>query len=85
MYTSHLRKVGGSVMLAIPPAILNIMDMQSGKMVNLAVESGRLIINPQARNRYSLQELLAQCDANAPLSSVDSEWTASPPAGKELL
>lgn len=85
MYTSNLRRVGGSVMLAVPPAILDMMHLQSGATVSLAVESGRLIVNPQPRTRYSLQELLAQCDTSAPLPSEDREWTASPPAGRELL
>ena len=30
MYTSNLRKVGGSVMLAVPPAILDMVQLQSG-------------------------------------------------------
>lgn len=85
MYTSNLRKVGGSVMLAVPPAILNMMHLQPGATVSLAVESGCLIVNPQLRKQYSLQDLLAQCDTSAPLSSEDRDWTASAPVGEELL
>ena len=85
MYTSNLRKVGGSVMLAVPPAILEMLQMESGSTVSMAVESGRLIIEPNARKKYSLQELLAQCDASAPISCEDSAWTASTAAGKELI
>ena len=68
MYTANLRKVGGSVMLAVPPAILEMLQMESGASVSMAVESGRLIIEPNVRKKYSLQELLAQCDPSAPLS-----------------
>ena len=81
MYTSNLRRVGGSVMLAVPPAI----QMESGSAVSMAVESGRLIIEPSVRKKYSLQELLAQCDASAPISSEDGAWTASTAAGRELI
>ena len=85
MHTSNLRKVGGSVMLAIPPAILEMLRLGTGRSVNLAVESGRLVIEPAERKRYSLKELLAQCDAAAPLSEEDQEWTGSRPAGRELI
>ena len=30
MYTTNLRKVGGSVMLAVPPAVLDILHLQAG-------------------------------------------------------
>ena len=53
MYTSNLRKVGGSVMLAVPPAILDMVQLQSGSTVNLMVEDGRLIVSPEPRKRYS--------------------------------
>jgi antitoxin ChpS len=85
MYTSNLRKVGGSVMLAIPPAILEMMQLQSGARVNMAVESGRLIMEPEMKKLYSLQELLAQCDVSAPQSDEDSLWASSAPQGKELV
>ena len=84
MYTSNLRRVGGSVMLAVPPAILEMLQMESGSAVSMAVESGRLIIEPSVK-KYSLQELLAQCDASAPISSEDGAWTASTAAGRELI
>jgi antitoxin ChpS len=60
MHTTNLRKVGGSVMLAGPPALLDILHLQSGANVGIAVESGRLIVEPQRRRRYTLDELLAQ-------------------------
>ena len=85
MYTSKLRRVGGSVMLAVPPAILEMLQMESGSAVSMTVESGRLIIAPNARKKYSLQELLAQCDVSAPISSEDGAWMASAAAGKELI
>jgi len=85
MYTGHLRKVGGSVMLAVPPIILEMLQITSGSAVNMVVESGRLVIEPGTRKKYTLQELLAECDASAPVSAEDETWTASPATGKELL
>ena len=85
MFTANLRKVGGSVMLAVPPAILEMVQLRSGAMVSIAVENGRLIVEPKAGKRYSLRELLAQCDRSASISDADAQWTASAPKGRELL
>ena len=85
MFSANLRKVGGSVMLAVPPAILEMVQLRPGATVNIAVESGRLIIEPETRKRYSLQELLAQCDTSAPFPDEDAQWTASTPKGQELI
>jgi antitoxin ChpS len=62
MHTTNLRKVGGSVMLAVPPALLDILNLQPGAQVGIAIERGRLIVKPQSRRRYTLGELLAQCN-----------------------
>ena len=85
MHTTNLRKVGGSIMLAIPPAILDLLHLRAGATVGLAVDRGRLVIEPTLRPRYSLDELLAQCDASADLSAEDRAWLDNKPVGSELL
>jgi antitoxin ChpS len=85
MHTTNLRKVGGSIMLAVPPAILDILHLQAGATVGLAVDHGRLVVEPILRPRYSLDELLAQCDASAEFSEEDRVWLDSKPVGSELL
>lgn len=85
MYKTNLRKVGGSVMLAVPPALLDMLNLQSGSTVGMAIEKGRLFIEPQHRPRYSLEELLAQCDATIGLEPEESEWLEAKPVGGELL
>jgi antitoxin ChpS len=85
MYTTNLRKVGGSIMLAVPPALLDVLHLSAGTKVGLAVDNGRLIIEPTARSRYTLDELLAQCDASAGISTEDREWLNATPVGGELL
>lgn len=85
MYTTNLRKVGGSVMLAVPPALLDVLNLSAGKTVGLVVEDGRLVVAPTPRKRYKLAELLAQCDATAKLSEEDKAWTSDGPIGNELI
>jgi antitoxin ChpS len=85
MHTTNLRKVGGSIMLAVPPAILDILHLHAGATVGLAVDHGRLVVEPTLRPHYSLDELLAQCDASAEVSAEDQAWLDSKPVGRELL
>ena len=85
MHTTNLRKVGGSVMLAVPPAILELLKLQAGSSVGLAVADGRLVIEPIRPPRYTLDELLAQCDASAAVSDEDRQWLDGRPTGNELL
>lgn len=85
MHTTNLRKVGGSVMLAVPPALLDILRLQPGAQVGIAIESGRLVVEPRQRPRYTLDELLAQCDPKAARSKEDRKWLRGKAAGGELI
>jgi antitoxin ChpS len=85
MHITNLRKVGGSVMLAVPPALLDILQLQPGAKVGIAVKSGRLVVEPQRRPRYTLNELLTKCDPKAPRSKEERDWLAGRPAGGELI
>jgi len=97
MHTTSLRKVGGSIMLAVPPALLNVLQLQPGARVGIAVQSGRLVVEPRPRPRYTLDELLAQCDPETRRSKQSSkqsskqgskqerEWLESKPVGGELI
>ncbi|MGA9471449.1 MAG: hypothetical protein WBV36_03240 [Terriglobales bacterium] len=93
MHVTNLRKVGGSVMLAVPPALLDILQLQPGAKVGIAIESGRLIVEPRQRPRYTLDELLSKSSPKARRSKQGSkqsskreqEWLAGKPVGGELI
>lgn len=85
MHTTNLRKVGGSVMLAVPPAMLDQLHLKAGATVGLAVDGERLILKPHPKPRYTLDELLAKCDYSQPMLLEDREWLDAPPVGRELL
>jgi antitoxin ChpS len=85
MHTTNLRKVGGSIMLAVPPALLDMLHLRPGAKVGIAVQSGRLVVEPQPRPRYTLDELLAQCNPKAPRSQEEREWLDDTAAGDELI
>ena len=72
-------------MLAVPPVLLDLLELRSGASVDIDVDDGRLIVVPKPQPRYSLDELLAQCDETAPDGEADLEWIEGKPFGAELL
>ena len=85
MHTAKLRKVGGSVMVVVPPAVLDQLQLKAGATVGLVVEGERLILEPKPKPRYTMDELLAKCYYSAPMPPEDREWIDAPPVGRELI
>ncbi|KGD71939.1 antitoxin [Tatumella morbirosei] len=85
MHTTRLKKVGGSVMLSVPPALLKALGLSADSNVGITIENGCLVIAPQKKPHYTLEELLAQCDPHAEGVMPDSQWIDGAPAGKEIL
>src|SRR5262245_12411026 len=85
MHVTTLRRVGGSIMLSVPPALHDILRLQPGAKVGITVESGRLVVEPRQEPRYTLDELLAQCNPKARRSQKDREWLRNKPVGGELI
>jgi len=44
-----------------------------------------LVVEPHARPRYALEELLAQCNPKARRSKEEREWLSNKPVGGELI
>jgi antitoxin ChpS len=88
-HPARLRKVGGSIMVAIPPAVLEELKLKADTDVSLSVKAGQLVINPRQRPRkrprYTLDELLAQCRPSRRRTKEEREWLSSPPVGRELI
>lgn len=85
MHTTNLRRVGGSVMLAVPPAFLEQLHLHAGATVGLAVDQGRLVVEPAPRPRYTMAELLTLSDYSQPQPAEEREWVDAPSTGRELL
>jgi antitoxin ChpS len=82
---STLRNVGGSVMMAIPKSVLDGLGLSANTKVALSIEHGRLVVEAHPKPRYSLAELLAQCDPAAPEADRDDAWDSMEPVGREVL
>ncbi|MCQ2995770.1 antitoxin [Pseudomonas syringae] len=72
-------------MLAVPPAFLDQLHLEAGATVSLAIDEGRLVINPKPKPRYTLTQLLAASDYSQPQSDEDREWVDGPAVGGELI
>jgi antitoxin ChpS len=84
MLLTTLRNVGGSVMFAIPRSILEGLGLSPNSQVGLSVSDGRLIVEPRPRPRYTLAELMDQCDLSAPVTDESRLWLDAQPIGREI-
>jgi antitoxin ChpS len=78
-----LRNFGNSVGLVIPKPVRDALQLCAGQTVTLEQTEQGLLVKPRAK-KYTLEELLAQCDPNAPLPQDIADWQDAPAVGKEI-
>jgi antitoxin ChpS len=91
LHTAKLRTVGGSTMVAIPPAVLEALKLAPKAEVYLRVDGNKLVIEPKhkRRGRIGLKARIAMCNPDAPLSADDEAelqlWMNLKPIGREII
>lgn len=88
MHTAILRKIGGSVGLSLPAPLVKLLSFKLGERVEVIARDGELVVKPYVpamRKRYTLDELLAQCDFAKRLSKQEREWLDAPRVGREEI
>jgi antitoxin ChpS len=82
-----IRKLGNSVGLTLPPALLRDLDFSIGQ--SLLVERGQdnaIVLRAKpTRRRYSAAELNKQCNLKAPMPADLQAWEEMPAVGDEAL
>ena len=79
-----LRKYGNSTVAVLPPAVLKDLGLASGQSMTLdTTEDGKIILAP--KRKYTLAELLAQCDAKAAPPADLAAWDRARPVGQEVF
>ena len=85
MAVAKLRKIGGSTMVAIPPALLEQLELGPEQQIELIVEGEQIVMRRRKRPKYKLADLLAQCDYTIPMSAEEREWLDMPSVGREIV
>ena len=78
-----LRKYGNSTVVVLPPAVLKDLALTSGQHMSLnTTPSGQIVL--EGKQRYTLADMLQQCDFNAaPLADMGA-WDNVKPIGGEV-
>ncbi len=80
-----LRNLGYSNAVVIPDVLLKELNIQLGDTLNVSVVDGRLVLCPaETRTQYQLADLLAKCDASAPMPDDVVAWDSAPISGWEF-
>ncbi len=72
-------------MLTVPPALLKSLGMEPGGKVKVAVRRSQLVVEPQRRPNYRLEELLTACSPKHRHQCADRQWARGKSAGRELI
>ena len=82
MLHTNLRKVAGSVLLAVPPTLLKKLGLDAGKTVSLDVQDGKLLVEPKKKPLYKLADLLAEQQT---LNLEQDAWEGMKSVGREEI
>jgi len=77
-----LRRYGNSTVAVLPPPVLRDLGIAAGQHMSLqTTEDGRIVLS--RKRKYSLAEMIAQCDHKATPPADLALWDQAAPAGKE--
>lgn len=79
-----IRKWGNSAAVLLPTAMLEQLHAKIGDSLKVDF-TGRKAALQLAKPKYSLKELLAQCDPNAAVPADVAAWESMPPIGNETV
>jgi antitoxin ChpS len=77
-----IQKWGNSAAVRLPSVLLEQINASVGGSLNADVRPDGVLLTP-ARRKYSLNELVAQCDPKAPVPADMAAWGEVKPTGRE--
>lgn len=81
-----LKRAGGSLVMTVPASARTILRLEEGQEMAVKVDGERLVLEATRRRpHYTLDELMAQCDLDAPLSEQEQAWLDDKSVGREIL
>jgi antitoxin ChpS len=82
MSFTTVQKLGDTFVVVLPPELQQEMQLAEGSKIEMHADQGKVRVS---RRKYTLQELIDQCDPNAPVSDEDRAWDEMKPVGRELI
>ncbi|WP_370264185.1 AbrB/MazE/SpoVT family DNA-binding domain-containing protein [Limnobacter sp.] len=78
-----LRKAGGSLVMTIPKAFVNLNNLKEGSQVELAMSGKKMVVEVPSRPHYKLSDLLKETQTEG-LPMVKG-WDEIPDLGQEKV
>lgn len=78
--SSVVSKWGNSLAICIPKALAEQVELREGTAISISVLEGKLVITPQRRKKYTLDELL---EGMSP-ENFHPETDTGVPVGREV-
>jgi antitoxin ChpS len=75
-------KWGNSAAVRLPATLLDQLKVALGDKLTVDMRDDGLMLKP-ARHKYALDELVAQCDPDAPMPTDLAAWHDAKPVGRE--
>lgn len=69
-----IKKLGNSAGILLPSVLMRALNLSVGQSVNIEMIGGNLLVKPQTARRYTLKELVAQCNPKAPMPAEVLDW-----------
>ncbi|PNA00488.1 MULTISPECIES: AbrB/MazE/SpoVT family DNA-binding domain-containing protein [unclassified Pseudomonas] len=80
-----IQQWGNSAAIRIPSTVLKQMRLEVGSTLSLDTAGESMVLKPvRSKPKYTLEELMAQCDLNAPEPEDMAAWNMMRPTGREV-
>ena len=87
-----LKAAGGSLIMTVPANVRKALSLVAGTQMSISVEGAGMVVEVVESNapikvrrpKYTLEELLADCNPDAPMSEEERAWHDAPPVGREI-
>ncbi|MNN47950.1 Antitoxin ChpS [compost metagenome] len=80
-----IQQWGNSAAIRLPAAVLKQMRLGVGSTLSLDTTGETMVLKPvRSKPKYTLEELMAQCDLSAPEPEDMADWNAMRPVGREV-
>ncbi len=78
-----IRKYGNSSVVVLPPAFMRDLGIQAGSSLSMSATDGVITLAP--KKRYTLEDLVAQCNPRAKPPIDIAAWDSMPSVGREKI